>query len=199
MGQALDLEVWVNELVTKNPGGTKYGQLQLDYASRSRHAQLIGSILDAVTATLLLGKDTLNTASGVATVFEFREYFCTFNPDTGSLDADVKKLVPALQGLFGHGSLKPSNRELVLGAVFQLGCANNASMRWFKTSLSTALDRMKVVTNSNFRNAIALLGEADPPPQRGPRKRAMRLSEIDAEEKPSKKVSGSSIQTSIFV
>jgi hypothetical protein len=56
---------------------------------------------------------------------------------------------------------------------------------------------MKVVNNSNFGNAIALLRQADPPPQRGgSRKRATRVSEIDG---PSKKVSGSSIQTSIFV
>ena len=194
MGQALDLPLWVNGLVTKNPGASKYGQLHLDYASRSRHAQLMSSLLDAVTATLLLGGDSANSRSGVETVFQFREFFCTYNEDTSSLDHDVKKLVPVLQGLFG--SLKPENRELVIGAVFQLCCTQKASMRWFKASLSKVLDHMKGVTNKNFGNALVLLTQADLPSQRGARKRAQVL-EID--EGTLKKVSGSSIQRSIFV
>ena len=194
-GQEVNIKVWAHGLVTKNP--QQYGKLHLEYARTSRQNQLMNATVDAVTATLLCGEDKVGSTLGRGVVSEFRDYFCTYNSETGLLSADVMQLVPWLQSLLG--SLKPEHRETVVLAVFRLCGTDMATMAWVIRTLTAVVMKLKCVTNTNFGKAIELLGRADPPPQRfGKRRNRATVSEIKSEAPPPKKVSGSSIQRSIL-
>ena len=194
-GQAVDINVWAHGLVTRNP--QQYGKLHAEYARASRQNQLMNATVDAVAAALLCGQHKVGSTLGRGVVCEFRDLFCTYNSETGLLSAEVTRLAPWMQSLFG--SLKPENREPVVLAVFRLCGTNMANIAWVTKTISSVVVKMKFVTNANFGKAIELLDQADPPPCLGRRRGRATVSEVKAEAPPSKKVSGSSIQRSILV
>ena len=193
-GGANDIEAWSQALVDREPEASEYGKLHLDYAAAYRQTQMASSVLDAVTATFLLRGEKANSVDGRAVLFQFRGYLCTFDAETHALDGHVARLLAWVQDLLDR--LQPENRKTVVEALFRLAAMGRASISWLITTVSGVVRKLKIVHNSNFGKAVRLLNEADPPPQRGGRRRA-QVTEIKYE--PSAKVSGSSIQTSSFV